>query len=63
MKIKKNAQQKLKNNIRWHALQLLVQIEHEGQYSNVIIDRFLQSTLLDERDKALLVQIVYGTTQ
>ncbi|MCW6660661.1 16S rRNA (cytosine(967)-C(5))-methyltransferase RsmB [Aerococcaceae bacterium NML201209] len=63
MKIKKQAQQKLAQNVRWQALQLLDKVDDQGEYSNVLIDRFLKQSQLDERDNQLLVQLVYGTIQ
>lgn len=63
MKIKGQARTKLKENVRWHALILLHQIEYEGQYSNVLLDRFIRQNSLDERDHHFLVQVVYGTVQ
>ena len=63
MKIKENAKRKLKHNTRWQALLLLVKIEHDGEYSNVLVNRFLQETTLPSRDQRLLVQLVYGTIQ
>ncbi|MDO4432775.1 MAG: 16S rRNA (cytosine(967)-C(5))-methyltransferase RsmB [Aerococcaceae bacterium] len=63
MKIKKIAQQKLAKNVRFQALIILAKVEHEGEYSNVLIDRFLVQSTLNERDNQLLVQLVYGTIQ
>lgn len=63
MKIKKQAEKKLANNVRWQALLLLDQVDNHGEYSNVLIDRFLKRSTLGERDNQLLVQLVYGTIQ
>lgn len=63
MKQKQRAKQKLKKNLRWHALILLDQIENHQQYSNVIVDEFLNESPLEYRDDRLLVQIVYGVVQ
>lgn len=63
MKTRQKSEQKFANNLRWHALKLLDQIEHRHQYSNIIIDRFLKESTLSEPDKRLLVKIVYGVVQ
>ena len=63
MKIKEQAKQKLKHNSRFQALQVLYQIEYEGEYSNVLINRWLQETTASAQDQGLFVQLVYGTVQ
>lgn len=62
MKIKAKSQKQLKNNLRWHALLLLNDIE-EGNFSHLVLNDFLQESSLSERDNRLLVQIVYGVIQ
>lgn len=62
MKIKAKSLKQLKNNLRWHALLLLNQIE-EGSFSHLAINDFLKDSTLSERDNRLLVQIVYGVIQ
>lgn len=63
MKIKGSAKRQLQQNVRWQALLVLVKIEHEGEYSNILVNRFLQNTTLNVRDQRLFVQLVYGTIQ
>ncbi len=63
MRVKRQAQRKFKNNPRFQALKILFQVEHQQQYSNVLLDRFHQESSLEERDKRLVVQMVYGTIQ
>lgn len=63
MKIKARSHKVLKENIRWHALILLDKIENNNEYSNVVINHFLDKSEFDERDNNLLVQIVYGAVQ
>lgn len=62
-KVKNQARNKLAQNVRWQALLLLDQIFNEGQYSNVVIDEFLQKNLLNKKDQDLLVKLVYGVIQ
>lgn len=63
MKIKQQSKKKLKGNIRWHSLVLLDQIEHQQQYSNILVDRFLTDSNFSDADNRLLVRLVYGVTQ
>lgn len=63
MKIKAKSHNRLKNNLRWEILQIVDKIVNQGEYSNVLIDRFLQESTFEERDNRLLVQIVYGVIQ
>lgn len=63
MKIKQRSKKQLNKNLRWHSLVLLDKIENHNEFSNVVIDEFLQNTPLDERDNRLVVQIVYGVIQ
>lgn len=63
MKIKQRSQKRLNQNIRWHMLLILDQIENEGGYSNVLIDAFMTDSEFDSRDKALLTRVVYGVLQ
>ena len=63
MKIKQRSQKILNQNIRWHMLLILDQIENEGGYSNVLIDAFMTDSEFDSRDKALLTRVVYGVLQ
>lgn len=63
MRTRQKSEQKFANNLRWHALKILDQIEHKQQYSNIIVDRFLQDSPLSDQDNRLLVKIVYGVIQ
>ncbi|SDI29224.1 16S rRNA (cytosine(967)-C(5))-methyltransferase RsmB [Dolosicoccus paucivorans] len=63
MKIKKRAQQQFAGNPRWQALTILYQVEYQKEYSNVLIQRMLQNTSLEERDSRLVVELVYGVIQ
>lgn len=63
MKTKQKSEKKFKDNLRWQALKILDQIEHQHQYSNVVLDRFLTETDLSDKDQRLLVKIVYGVIQ
>ena len=58
MKTKQKSEKKFKDNLRWQALKILDQIEHQHQYSNVVLDRFLTETDLSDKDQRLLVKIV-----
>ncbi|WP_124057654.1 16S rRNA (cytosine(967)-C(5))-methyltransferase RsmB [Vaginisenegalia massiliensis] len=63
MKIKNIAAKKLASNVRWQALKIINQVEYQAEYSNVLIDRFMNQSELNEQDNRLLVQLVYGTIQ
>lgn len=63
MRIKKKSVQIFKNNLRWHALVLLDKIEEQNKFSHQLIADFLERSQLSQRDKDLLVRIVYGVIQ
>lgn len=63
LKIKAISKKKLQNNLRWHALVLLDKVENKAEYSNIVIGNFIKETEFDERDRRLIVQIVYGVIQ
>ena len=63
MKVKSLAAKRLKNNVRFQALQLLVEIDWHDQYSNVLLNRALSQTELKPVDQGLLVNLVYGSIQ
>src|SRR5699024_2241720 len=44
-------------------LDLLLRIEQGSGYSHLLIDHELKSKKLSEKDKGLLTEVVYGTTQ
>lgn len=45
------------------ALEALVRIESEGGYANLVLASALADTALDARDRALVTELVYGTTR
>lgn len=63
MKVKPQAAKRLKHNVRFQALQLLVEIDWHDQYSNVLLNRALSQTELKPVDQGLLVNLVYGSIQ
>jgi 16S rRNA (cytosine967-C5)-methyltransferase len=44
----------------WEALR---RIDHEGAYANLVLPELLAKSKLDERDRALVTELVYGTTR
>ena len=58
MKVKPQASKRLKHNVRFQALQLLVEIDWHDQYSNVLLNRALSQTELKPVDQGLLVNLV-----
>ncbi len=54
---------RLKGNVRDAALQLLIDIEEGGSYSNLALNEVIQTYELNEKDRRLLTQLVYGTLQ
>ncbi|MFC7372120.1 16S rRNA (cytosine(967)-C(5))-methyltransferase RsmB [Fictibacillus iocasae] len=52
-----------KKTVRQLALDILMKIEQNQAYSNLLINQELQKSGLDERDKGLLTTLVYGTVQ
>ena len=63
MKVKPQAAKRLKHNVRFQALQILVEIDWHDQYSNVLLNRALSQTELKPVDQGLLVNLVYGSIQ
>ena len=63
IKVKSLAAKRLKHNVRFQALQLLVEIDWHDQYSNVLLNRALSQTELKPVDQGLLVNLVYGSIQ
>ena len=45
------------------ALDALHRIEHDGGYANLVLAAALADTALDTRDRALVTELVYGTTR
>ncbi|WP_066175099.1 16S rRNA (cytosine(967)-C(5))-methyltransferase RsmB [Bacillus marinisedimentorum] len=50
-------------NVREAALDILLKIEEQQSYSNLLLNRKLNEYKLDARDAGLLTEIVYGTIQ
>ena len=48
---------------RLTALQALLQVDENEGYSNIVLDKALRASALDERDKALAAAIFYGTLE
>lgn len=63
MKVKVKAKHKLKSYLRWDMLYILDKIDQGGEYSNVVLDRYIQNSKRDQRDIDLLVRVVYGSVQ
>lgn len=54
---------KLKNDPRTLAVELLVKVEKNGAYSNLALDQTIKKHELSKRDAHLLTNIVYGVIQ
>lgn len=50
-----------KPNVRQLAAAILTKVETRKAYADILLDNALGSAALDERDRALLAEIVYGT--
>jgi hypothetical protein len=46
--------------VAWHALQ---RIDQDGAYANLVLPGLLAGSKLDERDRAFVTDLVYGTTR
>jgi len=46
--------------IAYHVLQ---RIDHEGAYANIVVPAALAASKLDQRDRAFVTELVYGTTR
>ncbi|MDR7074515.1 16S rRNA (cytosine(967)-C(5))-methyltransferase RsmB [Fictibacillus barbaricus] len=53
----------MSDNLRAIALEVLVKVEQNQAYSNLQLNQALQKADVNEKDKALLTSIVYGTIQ
>jgi 16S rRNA (cytosine967-C5)-methyltransferase len=53
----------LKKNVREVALDILLQIEKNQAYSNLLLNQTIKREKLNEKDVGLLTEIVYGTLQ
>ena len=48
-------------NVRKHAVDILVRIELDRAYADILLDQILQKNLISEKDRSLLTELVYGT--
>ncbi|KGA97743.1 16S rRNA methyltransferase [Alkalihalobacillus alcalophilus ATCC 27647 = CGMCC 1.3604] len=53
----------MSKNVREVALQVLIQIEKEQAYSNLLLNQTINSGEVEKRDIGLLTELVYGTVQ
>lgn len=63
MQIKERSYKQLRNQVRFHALQVLYAVEYEGAYSNIALNHFLDKSPLSDRDNRLVFHLVYGGIQ
>lgn len=63
MRIKKQSEKRLKQNLRWDMLKLVYAIEYEGAFSNLLINDYIRETKRPEQDQSLVVKVVYGVVQ
>ncbi|WP_461204475.1 16S rRNA (cytosine(967)-C(5))-methyltransferase RsmB [Clostridium sp. DL1XJH146] len=50
-------------NARYYATDVLTKIFNEGAYSNIYLNKVLRNEDINIKDRALITQIVYGTTK
>ena len=48
-------------NVRKQAVDILVRVELDKAYADILLDQILQTRGMSERDRSLLTEIVYGT--
>ena len=60
MRLNKKSQQP---NVRALAKEVLLRIEHAGQYSNLALDTAICRSHLSGADRSLLTALVYGVTE
>ncbi|WP_413380052.1 16S rRNA (cytosine(967)-C(5))-methyltransferase RsmB [Alkalihalobacillus sp. 1P02AB] len=53
----------MSKNVREVALQILIQIEKEQAYSNLLLNQTINNGEIEKRDVGLLTELVYGTVQ
>ena len=57
-----NASAKQKNkSVRQMASEILLKVDTQKAYANILVDHALETATLDDRDRALLTEVVYGT--
>ncbi|TNV69265.1 16S rRNA (cytosine(967)-C(5))-methyltransferase RsmB [Trichococcus shcherbakoviae] len=54
---------KIKHTVRYLAVDILESVEKEGAYSNLLLNKVIQSEKLPPKDAGLLTEIVYGVIQ
>ncbi|MBF0780654.1 MULTISPECIES: 16S rRNA (cytosine(967)-C(5))-methyltransferase RsmB [unclassified Granulicatella] len=63
METKKLSKSQRKQTPRYLAMKLLVDIEQQSAYSNVLLSKTLEKNQLNTKDANLLTELVYGVTQ
>ncbi|MGH7797146.1 MAG: 16S rRNA (cytosine(967)-C(5))-methyltransferase RsmB [Candidatus Binatia bacterium] len=53
--------EKTKESVRRLAAEILLKVEIRKAYADILLDRTLRTAELDERDRALLTELTYGT--
>ena len=53
--------EKARLSVRARAAEILAQVDTQKAYADILLDRALKNGALEERDRALLTEIVYGT--
>jgi len=54
---------KIRHTVRYLAVDILESVENEGAYSNLLLNKVIQSEKLSPKDAGLLTEIVYGVIQ
>ncbi|MGH7873337.1 MAG: transcription antitermination factor NusB, partial [Candidatus Binatia bacterium] len=58
MNVSAKAQHK---NVRQLASEILLKVDIQKAYADILLDHALKGAAFDERDRALLTEVVYGT--
>jgi len=53
--------EKARLSVRARGAEILAQVDTQKAYADILLDRALKNGALEERDRALLTEIVYGT--
>lgn len=53
----------IRHSVRYLAVAILESVEKEGAYSNILLNKVIQSEQLSPKDAGLLTEIVYGVIQ
>lgn len=59
----KKREKKWDGNVRDAALSILLSVERDQAYSNLMLNRTIESYGLDHKDRSLLTELTYGTLQ